>query len=159
MHVNLAEIQGSLYQFITTPEGERRNERARGGAEALVRGDRCVSAIDRVNIYANAYYHRLLDCLHEEFPATFAVIGSDNFADLVRDYLAGYPPTEPSIFYAGRYLDRFLRNYSLANRWPYLVELARLERAILDVFHAANAISLSDQAMRVIPSPSGRRLC
>src|SRR5271156_3125273 len=136
MHVNLAEIQGSLYQFITTPEGERRNERARGGAEALVRGDRCVSAIDRVNIYANAYFHRLLDCLNEEFPATLAVMGPDNFAALGRDYLVQYPPSEPSIVHAGRYLATFLRNHRLARQWPFIAELARLERAILDVFHA-----------------------
>src|SRR5579864_3495672 len=109
MRVNLAELQGLLYQLITTPEGARRigNECARGGAEALVRGDRRLSAIDRISIYANAYFYRLLDCLCEEYPATFAVVGSDNFATLARDYLQACPPTEPSIFYAGRYLHGF----------------------------------------------------
>ena len=61
------------------------------------------------------------------------------------------PPTEPSILYAGRYLYGFLANHPLAKRWPYISELARLERAILDVFHAADASTLSDEAMRTIP--------
>jgi hypothetical protein len=156
MHLNLPELQTLLYQLITTREGANwtGNERdpAPAGLEALVRGDQRLSAIERVNIYADAYFYRLLDCLYEEFPATFAVVGSDNFAALVRDYLLTCPPTEPSIFYAGRYLDSFLRNHPLAKRWPFISELARLERAILDVFHAADASPLSDQAMRAIPS-------
>jgi len=156
MHVNLPELQTLLYQLITTPEGSEwiGNERrpAPGRIETLVRGDQRLSAIERVNIYADAYFYRLLDCLYEEFPATFAVVGSDNFAALVRDYLLACPPTEPSIFYAGRYLDSFLRNHPLAKRWPFISELARLERAILDVFHAADTSTLSDEAMRAIPS-------
>ena len=155
MHVNLPELQTLLYQLIT-PEGAKRigNERrpAPGRIETLVRGDQRLSAIERVNIYADAYFYRLLDCLYDEFPATFAVVGSDNFAALVRDYLLACPPTEPSIFYAGRYLDSFLRNHPLAKRWPFISELARLERAILDVFHAADTSTLSDEAMRAIPS-------
>jgi len=156
MHVNLREVQTLLYRLITTPEGATRlsNERdpAPEEGEGLVRGDQRLSAIERVNIYADAYFYRLLDCLYEEFPATFAVVGSDNFAALVRDYLLACPPTEPSIFYAGRYLDSFLRNHPLAKRWPFISELARLERAILDVFHAADTSTLSDEAMRAIPS-------
>src|SRR5260370_15296967 len=156
MHVNLPELQPLLYQLITTPEGAKRigNERrsAPGRIETLVRGDQRLSAIERVNIYADAYFYRLLDCLYDEFPATFAVVGSDNFAALVRDYLLACPPTEPSIFYAGRYLYGFLRNHPLAKRWPFISELARLERAILDVFHAADTSTLSDEAMRAIPS-------
>ncbi len=156
MHVNLPELQTLLYQLITTPEEAKRigNERdlAHGGLEVLVRGDQRLSANERVNIYAKAYFYRLLDCLYEEFPATFAVVGSDNFAALVRDYLLACPPTEPSIFYAGRYLDSFLRNHPLAKRWPFISELARFERTILDVFHAADTSTLSDEVMRAIPS-------
>jgi hypothetical protein len=96
MHLNLPELQTLLYQLITTREGAKwtGNERdpAPAGLEALVRGDQRLSAIERVNIYADAYFYRLLDCLYEEFPATFAVVGSDNFAALVRDYLLTCPP-------------------------------------------------------------------
>src|SRR6266852_6166734 len=156
MHVNLPELQTLLYQLITPPEGAKRigNERrpAPGRIETLVRGDQRLSAIERVNIYADAYFYRLLDCLYEEFPATFAVVGSDNFAALVRDYLLACPPTEPSIFYAGRHLSGFLRDYPLTQRWPFIIELVRLERTIVEVFHAGDASTLNDEAMRAIPS-------
>jgi hypothetical protein len=154
MQVNLSELQTLLYQLITTREEAKRTGKerdlARGGLETLLRGDQRLSAIERFNIYANAYFYRLLDCLYEEFNATFAVVGSDNFAAIARDYLLACPPTEASIFYAGRYLDSFIRNHPLAKRWPFISELARLERAILDVFHAADIPTLSEEAMRSI---------
>src|SRR6266481_2199817 len=156
MHVNLREVQTLLYRLITTPEGATQlgneSDPAPDEAEVLVRGDHRLNVIERVNIYANAYFYRLLDCLCEEFPATFAVLGSANFAALVRDYLLACPPTEPSIFYAGRHLSGFLRDYPLTQRWPFIIELVRLERTIVEVFHAGDASTLNDEALRAIPS-------
>jgi hypothetical protein len=77
----------------------------------------------------------LLDCLKEDFPATAAIAG-DSFEEIVRAYLAGHPPTEPSIFYAGQYLADFLANDHPHKRWPFLAELARPERTGLRT-HAA----------------------
>ena len=69
----------------------------------------------------------------EDFPATLAVLGADNFAALVKEYLLEHPPTEPSILYAGLYLADFLNDHPFAERWPFIADLARLERAVLDV--------------------------
>ena len=69
--------------------------------------------VERLEIYANAYFYRILDCLKEDFPATLATLGADNFHNLVTGYLIEYPPTEPSISYAGRHLAEFLRHPSM----------------------------------------------
>ena len=119
---------------------------------ALIHGDERLSAFERVNIYADAYFYRLLECLGEDFPTTLAVLGEDNFAALVRGYLLEYRPTEPSIVYAGLYLADFLNRHPFSERWPFVAELARLERAVLDVFHAADAPALRVEALRAIPS-------
>jgi hypothetical protein len=87
-----------------------------------------------------------------DFPATLAVVGTDNFAAIVKEYLLKHPPTEPSILYASLYLADFLNVHPFAERWPFIAELARLERAVLDVFHAADAPALSLEALRAIPS-------
>jgi hypothetical protein len=154
--MDLKQLQSLLYRRISVPEaltvGLRNEVRSScGGIGALVLGDERLSAAERIDIYANAYFYRLLDCLGEEFPATLAVVGPDNFAVLARDYLLRYPPSEPSILYAGRYLAGFLRNHRLAGQWPFIAELARLERAILDVFHARDAPALGVEALRRIP--------
>jgi hypothetical protein len=155
--MSLKGLQALLYQSITDPDGTKESiseERglAPGTLEALVYGDERLSAFERVDIYANAYFYRLLECLGEDFPATLAVLGADNFAALVRGYLLEHRPTEPSIVYAGLYLADFLNGHPFAERWPFVAELARLERAVLDVFHAADAPALGVEALRAIPS-------
>jgi hypothetical protein len=155
--VNLRALQELLYRRITEPERAtpgQSDERGLppGGVEALVRGDHQLSAVERIGIYADAYFFRLLDCLGEEFPSTLAVLGADNFAALAKRYLLDYPPTEPSILYAGRYLADFLSDHPFVQRWPFITELARLERAVLDVFHAPDAPALDVQALREVPS-------
>jgi hypothetical protein len=155
--MNLRELQAFLYLSITDPDGTKESigeERglAPGVLEALVYGDERLSAFERIDIYANAYLYRLLECLGEDFPATLAVLGEDNFAALVRGYLVEHRPTEPSIGYAGIYLADFLNGHPFAERWPFVAELARLERAVIDVFHAADAPALGVEALRAIPS-------
>ena len=117
--MNLRELQALLYQRITDPDGTNESigeERglAPGVLEALVLGDERLSAFKRVDIYANAYFYRLLECLGEDFPATLAVLGADNFPALVKEYLLEHPPTEPSILYAGLYLADFLNDHPLS---------------------------------------------
>ena len=155
-NVDLRALQDLFYQRITAPQGAANGQSDRCGlspsvAEALVNGDERLSAAERVGIYADAYFFRLLECLGEEFPATLAVLGADNFAALVKGYLLMYPPTEPSILGAGRYLANFLSNHPFAGRWPFIAELARLERTVLDVFHAADAPAMRVEALRAVP--------
>jgi hypothetical protein len=153
----LNELQNFLYRRITNPDatneslGDERGPAPRV-LEALVHGDQRLSAAERVEIYANAYFYRLLECLGEDFPATLAVLGEDNFAALVKEYLLEHPPTEPSILYAGLYLADFLNDHPFAERWPFIADLARLERAVLDVFHAADAPALGLETLHAVPS-------
>ena len=90
-----------------------------GGLGAIVLGDERLSAEARVEIYANMYFYRILDALKEDFPATLAVLGADNFHNLVTGYLLEYPPTEPSISYCGRHLADYLRDHPMRERAPF----------------------------------------
>ena len=152
---NLQELQTRLYQLIAGPRAlncARKQGQPSDQGALIIRSHQRLGALQRINIYADAYFYRLLECLKEEFPAALAVAGPKEFADLVRGYLAWRPPTEPSIFYAGRYLPEFLRNHSLPQRWPFIAELARLERATLESFHASDAPTLSGEVMSGIPA-------
>jgi hypothetical protein len=155
MQLPLKEIESLLYRLITAPSGVAEGLAAERhlpprGLDAIVRGDERLSAAERVDIYANMYFYRLLDVMREDFAATAAVLGADGFHNLVTGYLLEYPPTEPSIAYAGRYLADFLRDHPVRERWPFIAELAELERTLVEVFHAADAPALEPAAMRAI---------
>jgi hypothetical protein len=154
----LKGLQALLYRLITAPEGvaaglaaePRLRPEVLADLDALIESDDRLSATERLEIYANAYFYRILDCLKEDFPATLATLGADNFHNLITGYLIEYPPTEPSISYAGRHLAEFLRHHPMRERWPFIAELAQLERTLIEVSHAAEAQPLNAAAMRSV---------
>jgi hypothetical protein len=153
---DLGGLQTALYRLIVAPNGVEEalasaSGLPSGGLDPIIVNEGSLSARERLEIYANAYFYRVLDVLKEEFPATLAVIGEVNFHNLITGYLIEYPPTEPSILYAGRYLPDFIRTYPLSDQTPYLGDLARLERTALEIFHAADASVLDGSTMREIP--------
>ncbi len=155
MAMPLREIESLLYRLITAPSGvaeglARERAQPSGRLGAIIRGDARLSAVERVDIYADAYFYRLLDAAREDFPATLKALGHNDFHNLITGYLIDYPPTEPSILYAHRFLPDFLRAHPLRSKAPFLADLAALERALVDVFHAADAVALDAAAMRSI---------
>ncbi|HWJ41415.1 MAG TPA: putative DNA-binding domain-containing protein, partial [Candidatus Limnocylindrales bacterium] len=98
MAIPLKNLQSLLYRLITAASGVAEGlaaERELGatGLDAIVLGDDRLSAQARVDIYANMYFYRILDSLKEDFPATLAVLGHDNFHNLITGYILEYPPT------------------------------------------------------------------
>ena len=149
-------VESLLYRLITAPSGvaeglAQEKSLDDGGLARVIAGDERLSAEDRVDIYANMYFYRLLDVLKEDFPATLATIGDDRFHNLVTSYLIEHPPSHFSVGQAGRYLADFLRDYPLREDFPFIEDLARLERALIESFHAADAAPLGAEQMRAIP--------
>jgi hypothetical protein len=155
MPSDLKWVESLLYRLITAPSGvaeglAQEKSLARGGLAQVIAGDDRLSAEARVDIYANMYFYRILDVLKEDFPATLAVLGAARFHNLVTGYLIEYPPAHFSISHAGNHLADFLRDHPLRDEFPFLADLARLERALIDVFHAADAAPLDAEQMRAI---------
>jgi hypothetical protein len=156
MPIHLKELESLLYRLITAPSGVAEGlatERDLGadGLDAIVLSDDRLSAEARVDIYANMYFYRIRDALKEDFPATLAVLGDDNFHNLVTAYLLEYPPTEPSISCCGRHLADYLRDHPIREGTPFVADLAQLERAVVEVFHGTDEAALGPDALRATP--------
>jgi hypothetical protein len=149
----LAELQALIYRLVTSAEGFDALVAAGelDALEDLIEGDDRMTAAERLEIYGRAYFSRIIDALKKDFPATLGIVGAGNFHDLVVGYLAEYPPTQPSISHAGRYLPDYLRAHPLQEQWPFISELAHLECTLLEVFQAADADLLNMEQMRQIP--------
>jgi hypothetical protein len=152
---HLKKLESLLYRLITAPSGVAEGLAAEsalgaGGLDDIVLGDERLSAEARVDIYANMYFYRLLDALKEDFPATLAVLGDDNFHNLVTGYLLEYPPTEPSLYYCGKHLAAYLRDHPMREGAPFIADLAAVERAVVEVFHGPDAAALEPDSLRAI---------
>jgi hypothetical protein len=96
------------------------------------------------------YFVRIHDVLREEYARTAGAVGGEVFHALVTDYLQACPPANPSLREAGARLPAFVRSHGLTAERPWLAELARLERARLEVFDGADAATVSIASLRAI---------
>lgn len=157
---SLPEIQRTVWRLIRAPEGvapalaamAAAGEPLAGGLESLVLGDERMSAVERLEVYANMYFFRILDVLKEDYPALLAAVGDAAFHDLVTAYLIEHPSTHPSIRWVGRHLPSFLARRALGRERPWLADLARLEWAILDAFDSPDAAPLGADRLAALCS-------
>jgi hypothetical protein len=152
----LRENQDVFWRLIRAPEGVAaalaalpdRERVLPGGLDGWLHGDERLSALARLDVYANMYFFRLLDCFAEDFPATHAVVGHERFHGLVAEYLAVHPSQHPSVRMLGRALGDFLEAHPLCREVSYLPDLARFEWDLLGAFDAADAEPLSAERLQ-----------
>jgi Putative DNA-binding domain len=153
----LRDLQALLYRLITFPEGveaglQAEPASAENGLEPIIAGDDRMSARERLEIYANAYFYRLLKACKHDFPCTHKVLGEINFHNLITGYLVDYPPDQPSLYHAGGHLPDYLGSHQLLEQFPFAADLARLERTTIEVFHSPDTASLAESALRRLAS-------
>lgn len=101
----------------------------------------------RYNVYRNNVTVSLIEALGAVFPATKRITGADFFRAMARFHVRATPPTSPLLFEYGRDFPGFIERYEYAKPLPWLSDVARLERAWLDAYHAADAEPLSPEAL------------
>lgn len=128
---------------MATPEARRQINVDPHSVEKVVERSRTLNALERLAIYGNAYFGRLLECLREEFPVLMRALGQDTFDAFALGYLQAYPPRSYSLIHLGQNLPRYLAETRPANAgrnklpatWPeFVIDLATLELAITEVF-------------------------
>jgi hypothetical protein len=153
----LDQTQQLFWKLITAPEGVAPGLAAlspseRSTATALLRNPARLSAVERLDIYADMYFYRIRDCLKEDFVAVCAVTGDAAFHNLITDYLLVHPSSHFSLRYVGQHLPAFVRTHALGEQWPYLADLATLEWSILEAFDAPDAEPLTPVSLATIPA-------
>ena len=109
-------------------------------------------AVKRYNVYRNNVTVSLVDALAAIFPATKRITGLEFFRAMARFHIRATPPTSPLLFEYGRDFPGFIERYEYAQSMPWLADIARLERAWLDAYHAADRETLTSGALAAIPS-------
>jgi hypothetical protein len=74
------------------------------------------------------------------------------FRAMARFHVRATPPTSPLLFEYGHDFPDFIERYEYAQSMPWLADVARIERAWLDAYHAADAEPLAPQALASIPA-------
>lgn len=104
----------------------------------------------RFDVYRNNVVHSLTTALAEIFPAVERLVGAANFGVLARAFVRAHPPRSPLLFAYGEAFADFLARYEPVRALVYLPDVARIERAWLDAYHAADAEPLPGAALAAL---------
>src|ERR1700756_4016216 len=116
-----------------------------------VMGPRGKGAVRRYNVYRNNVTVSLIDALVAIYPAVQRITGTEFFRAMARFHIRATPPTSPLLFEYGHDFPAFIEQYEFAQSMPYLADTARIERAWLDAYHAADAMPLAPEALAAVP--------
>jgi Putative DNA-binding domain len=108
----------------------------------------------RFNVYRNNVVTGLVETLKAAYPAVRRIVGDEFFAAMARVYVALEPPSSPIMLDYGETFPDFIGKFAPAISVPYLSDIARLERAWVEAYHAAEAPAADPAQLATIDSSS-----
>ncbi|MEC9344342.1 MAG: DNA-binding domain-containing protein [Pseudomonadota bacterium] len=128
----------------------------------VVRGAAAGTADKRYAVYRNNVVSGLIDGLKAGYPSLLALMGEDVFVMAARHFIAEHPPKSAMMLRFGEGFAAFLHGFAPLRNSPFLADVARLERAWLDAYHAEDVPALEatdlagvapDRAMALVFEP------
>jgi hypothetical protein len=135
------ELQGAFAQALLDP--------GRPIPEGVVdpQGALCAR---RFGVYRNNVMVGLSGALAESFPAVRRLVGEDFFRAMAITYARTAPPRSPVMAAYGAGFADFIARFEPAGGLPYLPDVARIEQAWFEAYHAADAAPVDPAAFAKI---------
>ena len=101
----------------------------------------------RLAVYRNNVVSSLIDALAETFPVVQELVGEDFFRAMAGVFVRQAPPRSRVLARYGEDLPEFIERFEPARTVPYLADMARLERARVSAYHAADAETVASETV------------
>ena len=108
-------------------------------------------------VYRNTVHKACIDALAANHPAVCRLVGDAWFRAAAALFVGTHPPQDPRLHEYGAGFATFLRGFDPAADWPWLADVARLDRCWVEAHVAADAPRLEGAAVaRLAPEHLAR---
>ncbi len=105
----------------------------------------------RFAVYRNNVTVSLIEALATAFPVVEKIVGPEFFAALAREFVRAHPPASPLLMFYGDGFSAFLEAFEPVKHLAYLPDVAALEQARRQAYHAADAVPLAPDFLSTVP--------
>jgi hypothetical protein len=98
----------------------------------------------RFSVYRNNVASSLTRALEAAFPTVRALVGHEFFAAMAGVFLRAHPPTSRMLMLYGDAMPEFLLGFKPVGHLGYLPDVARLDQAMRESYHAADSEPLPE---------------
>jgi len=138
----LSRLERWMQAVIVHPGSVEEAVRARSATRHLkvseardaILPSKTMQPLERLAVYQGMYPLRMHDALVADYPGLAAFLGHRRFFEFVLAYVRVFPSRSYTFAHLGDHVPEFLRKTRRFPPAPFLRELARLERAINEVF-------------------------
>jgi Putative DNA-binding domain len=106
----------------------------------------------RFAVYRNNVVVGLTETLKDAFPAVHRIVGADFFRAMAGAYVIVEPPRSPILIEYGAGFPDFIQQFEPAAVLPYLADVARIEQAWTEAYHAPEASPIDPSAFTAVSS-------
>ena len=142
------EHAGTAEEAVQSPAARTELDPEKIGGVILP--SKTLSSVERVGVYQGMYLLRMIEALEGDYPAVAHYLGTDGFAELVERYAKAHPSRSYTFNRFGGKLPEYIREAQWLRRRAVLADLARLERAVTEVFDAPESPSWPAEAIEKI---------
>ena len=113
----------------------------------------------RFDVYRNNVAVALTEALEAGFPAVRSLVGPENFRKAASVFARQSPPDTPVLMVYGAGFPRFLEGFTPLAHLGYLADVARLDQAMREAYHAADATPMPSSALEAQDPACLARAC
>lgn len=113
--------------------------------------DGAFAAARQVQVYRNNTFASLTEALRIDYPVVHRLVGDGFFRYAAASFIRAHPPRTAYLHAFGAAFGDFLADFEPAKSLAYLPDVARLERAWQEAYHAAEGAPFDLAALAAVP--------